>query len=184
MMFFLEQEIKIKKNFFEHLKAMSQCLQIKNQVNEEQMEPVLDHLIESLKPAFGDMAIYTDDWVQTDLKYSDGVARRIRMEVNYENQNQPAKYLYVYKIGDQGIPELENIDEQQSQNPTDDYISSLEAGANVTLKEKGGRAYFTGGEEVIVIEKNSKLESFTLTKNNKTFSCNSITSVESNCQCF
>lgn len=174
----------IQKLFAQHLKDMSQCLQIKNQVDRDQVEPTLDQLLESMKPAFGDVSVLTDDWTQTDLTYSDGITRRIRTEINYENPSNPTKYLYVYRMNDQGLPELEPISEEQSQNPSDDYIMSLEAGSNATLREKGGRAYFTGGEELIIIEKNSRLDSFTLTKNNKTFSCNSMTSAESNCQCF
>jgi hypothetical protein len=174
----------VQKLFAQHLKAMSQCLQIKNQADQEQLEPSLDQLFQSLKPAFGDVSVLTDDWTQTDLKYSDGMTRRIRTEISYENPSNPTKYLYVYRINEQGLPELEPISEEQSQNPSDEYILSLEAGSDATLKEKGGRAYFTGGEELIIIEKNAKLDSFTLTKNNKTFSCNSMTSLESNCQCF
>ncbi len=179
-----QDQIFIETAFAGHLKSMNQCLQIKNQADQEQTVPSFEQLQNSLKPAIGEMSVFTDDWQQTDLKYSDGISRRIRTEINYEDEVNPKKYLYVYKMNDQGLPELEPLDEDKTINPTDDFISSLEAGADITIKEKGGRAYFQGGEELIVIEKNNMLESFTMSKNNKTFSCSSLSNKESNCQCF
>lgn len=177
-------EIENHKLFAVHLKTISQCLQIKNNVDYDQVDPTFDNLIVSLKPAMGDVTVFTDDWAQTDLQYTDGTLKRIRVEVGYDDPGNPSKYLQVYKLNDQNIPEMENLDPQQATNPTDEYVESMKAGANILLHEKGGRAYFPAGEEMIVIERNGKLESFTMTKNNKTISCNTMTSAASNCQCF
>jgi hypothetical protein len=177
-------EVENHKLFAGHLKTISQCLQIKNNVDYDQVDPTFDNLIVSLKPAMGDVTVFTDDWAQTDLQYSDGTLKRLRVEVGYDDPGNPSKYLQVYKLNEQNIPEMENLDPQQATNPTDEYVESMKTGANILLHEKGGRAYFPGGEEMIVIERNGKLESFTMTKNNKTISCNTMTSAASNCQCF
>lgn len=177
-------EVENHKQFATHLKTISQCLQIKNNVDYDQVDPTFDNLIVSLKPAMGDVTVFTDDWAQTDLQYSDGTLKRLRVEVGYDDPGNPTKYLQVYKLNEQNIPEMENLDPQQSTNPSDEYVESMKTGANILLHEKGGRAYFPAGEEMIVIERNGKLESFTMTKNNKTISCNTMTSAASNCQCF
>ncbi|MBC7754407.1 MAG: hypothetical protein H7Z71_09235 [Moraxellaceae bacterium] len=177
-------EVENHKQFAAHLKTLSQCLQIKNNVDYDQVDPTFDNLIVSLKPAMGDVTVFTDDWAQTDLQYSDGTLKRLRVEVGYDDPGNPSKYLQVYKLNEQNIPEIENLDPQQTTNPSDEYVESMKTGANILLHEKGGRAYFPGGEEMIVIERNGKLESFTMTKNNKTISCNTMTSAASNCQCF
>ncbi len=177
-------EVENHKQFAAHLKTISQCLQIKNNADYDQVDPTFDNLIVSLKPAMGDVTVFTDDWAQTDLQYADGTLKRIRVEVGYDDPGNPTKYLQVYKLNEQNIPEMENLDPQQATNPTDEYVESMKTGANTLLHEKGGRAYFPGGEEMIVIERNGKLESFTMTKNNKTISCNTLTSAASNCQCF
>lgn len=177
-------EVENHKQFAAHLKTISQCLQIKNNTDYDQVDPTFDNLIVSLKPAMGDVTVFTDDWAQTDLQYADGTLKRIRVEVGYDDPGNPTKYLQVYRLNEQNIPEMENLDQQQATNPTDEYVESMKTGANTLLHEKGGRAYFPGGEEMIVIERNGKLESFTMTKNNKTISCNTLTSAASNCQCF
>lgn len=166
------------------LKAIGQCLQIKNVVDGDQIDPTFDNLIVSLKPVLGDITVYTDDWTQADVQFSDGTQKRIRTEINYDNPGNPVKYLQVYKLSDMGIPEMEDLDPQHTTSPSDEYIESLKVGSNTSLHEKGGRAYFQGGEEVVIIERNGLIESVTMTKNNKTVSCNAMTSKESGCQCF
>jgi hypothetical protein len=173
-----------QKIFATHLKTISQCLQIKNNTEYDQVDPTFDNLVVSLKPAMGDITVFTDDWAQTDLQYNDGTLKRLRVEVGYDDPGNPSKFLQVYKLNEQNIPEMEELDPQHSFNPTDEYVESMKNGAHILLHEKGGRAYFPAGEEMIVIERNGKLESFTMTKNNKTISCNAMTSAASNCQCF
>lgn len=172
------------KLFVNALKELSQCLQIKNTIDYDQVEPTLDNLLTSVKPALGEMTVFTDDWAQTDVQYADGTIKRIRTEINYDNPGNPTKYLQVYKLNDQKIPEMEDIDPQQSVNPPDDYVESLKTGSNILLTEKGGRVYFPGGEEMAVIEQNGKLDSFTMTRNNKTINCSSMMSAASSCQCY
>lgn len=175
---------EVSTQFVQTLKTIGQCLQIKNVVDFDQIDPTFDNLIVSLKPAIGDVTVYTDDWSQTDVKFNDGAMKRIRTEINYDNPGNPVKFLQLYKLNEMGVPELEDLDPQQATNPLDEYIESLRAGANTMLHEKGGRAYFQGGEEIVIIERNAKIESITMTKNNKTVSCNSMSSKESSCQCF
>ncbi len=166
------------------LNEISQCLQVKNTTDQAAQDPTLSNLLASLQPALGEATVYTDDWAQTDVRYGDGVTKRIRTEINYDNPGNPVRYLQIYKLNEEGIPELEEMDPQYSINPTDEYIASLMVGSDVMLSEKGGRAYFQGGEEMSIIEQNGKLDSFTLTKGNKTLNCISLATGASTCQCY
>jgi hypothetical protein len=177
-------EREISTQFANTLKTIGRCLMIKNVVEYDQIDPTFDNLIVSLKPALGDITVYTDDWTQSDVQFSDGTQKRIRTEINYDNPGDPIKYLQVYKLTEMGVPEMEDLDPQHTMNPSDEYIGSLRIGSNTLLHEKGGRAYFQGGEEVVIIERNGLIESVTMTKNSKTVSCYSISTKESNCQCF
>jgi hypothetical protein len=172
-------DAEVSTHFVATLKTMGQCLQIKNVVDYDQIDPIV-----SLKPAMGDVTVYTDDWTQADVQYADGSQKRIRTEVNYDNPGNPTKYLQIYKLSEMGVPEMEDLDPQQTTNPSDEYIESMKVGSSTLQHEKGGRAYFQGGEELVIIERNGKIESITMTKNNKTISCNSMSSKESSCQCF
>lgn len=175
---------EVNKLFSHVLKEVSQCLQIKNLTDSPAVEPTLANLLTSVQPALGEATVFTDDWTQTDVRYTDGVTKRIRTEMNYDNPGNPIRYLQLYRLNENNIPEMEEIEPQHSLNPSDEYIASLVAGGNVVQTEKGGRAYFQGGEEMSVIEQDSKLDSFSVTKGNKTINCISLASTASTCQCF
>jgi hypothetical protein len=170
-------------NFALHLSTIGKCLGINNAIERDQIEPTYDNLILSLAPALGAVVVQMDDWTQMDLQSPDGTRRRLRTEVNYENPNAPVKYVQLYNINDQGFPEMQQIDPEKSRNPTEDYINYLRGGANLILDERGSRAYFQEGEEMVLVERAGVIESFSLTRNGKTVSCTGLDAANSNCQC-
>jgi len=180
-----EENQQVYKIFSEHLKAIGTCLEIKNSIDSDRVDPTFDNLVVSLRPALGEIVVQMDDWTQRDLKNNDGERKRLRTEVNYQDggTSSPTKHVQLYKLNEQGLPELQSIDPEQSVNPSDAYIDSLKAGFETSLEEKGGRAYYQEGEELVMIERNGKLESVSITRNGKTASCTGLDSVKSNCQC-
>lgn len=175
----------VNKQFAEHLKTIGTCLEIKNSVDSDKVDPTFDNLVVSLRPVLGEVVVQMDDWSQRDLKNSLGERKRIRTEVNYQDAgiSSPIKRVQLYKLNQQGMPEMQPVDPEQSVNPTDAYIESLVGDFQTSLEEKGGRAYYQEGEEIIMIERNGKLESISLTKGGKTVSCSGLDSVSSSCQC-
>lgn len=174
---------QISKNFAEHLKAVGTCLKINTAIDNPMIEPTYDNLLVSLRPAVGELVVQMDDWTQMDLQNPDGTRKRLRTEVNYDNPNQPVKYVQLYNINDQGFPELQNVDPEKARNPSDDYINYLRGGAELTLNERGSRVYFQEGEEIVLVERSGVIESFSMTKNGKTVSCTGLDAMNSNCQC-
>ena len=83
-------DIENQKQFAAHLKTIGQCLQIKNNTEYDQVDPIFDNLIASLKLAMGDVTVFTDDWAQTDLQYNDGTLKRLRIEVGYDDPGNPS----------------------------------------------------------------------------------------------
>lgn len=173
----------VSKNFAQHLKTVGACLGIKNAIDYDLIEPTYDNLIVSLSPVLGAVVVQMDDWLQLDLQNPDGTRKRIRTEVNYDNPNEPVKYVQLYNINDQGFPELQSVDPEKSRNPSEDYINYLRGGANLVLDERGSRAYFQEGEEIVMVERSGIIESFSLTRNGKTVSCTALNVANSNCQC-
>lgn len=174
---------EISRNFSEHLKTIGTCLKIKTGIEGPMIEPTYDNLLISLRPAIGELVVQMDDWTQLDLQNSDGTRRRIRTEVNYENPNEPIKYVQLFNINDQGFPELQPVDAEKARNPSDDFINYLRGGANPILDERGSRVYFQEGEEIVLVERSGIIESFSLTKNGITVSCTGLDVAASNCQC-
>lgn len=186
----IKEELKEKtketspKNFSHRLKEISQCLQLNNIVDDDLNDPTFDNLMASLKPALGDMVVLTDDWTQIDVQFSDGVVKKIRTEINYDDPSDPTKYLQVYRMNAEGFPEMETIDEKQALNPTREYLASLVAGSDTIFEEKGGRAYFQNGEELAIVERNGFLDAISMNVKSKTVSCTNLMTKEASCQCY
>jgi hypothetical protein len=180
-----EEQLQINKKFSIQLIAIGQCLGIKNAIDSDSIDPTFDNLAVSLSPVFGEIVVQMDDWTRHELKNSSGEQWRIRTEVNYENRttNAPTKYVQLYKLNTQGMPELQPIDPELSVNPTDSYVDSLKSGFDTILDEKGGRAYYQEGEEIVMIERDGKLDSVSITRDGKTINCSGLDSLKSSCQC-
>lgn len=178
-----EQIEEIEQSFSIHLKQLGICLGIQPAVDAERVQPSYENLIQSLKPALGEIVVKMDDWTQTDLKYGDGSMKRIRTEVEYLDSGSPVKRAQLYKINDQGMPELQPLTTDLATDPTDEFISSLKGDGQETLEEKGGRVYYQEGEELVLVERSGKVQSFSISKGEKTFSCTETDAATSNCQC-
>lgn len=174
---------EISKKFAGYLKDMGTCLNIKTAIDNPTIEPTYDNLLISLRPAIGELVVQMDDWTQMDLQNPDGTKKRIRTEVNYDNPNEPVKYVQLYNINDQGFPEMQTLDAEKARNPSEDYINYLRAGANLVVDERGSRVYFQEGEEMVLIERTGIIQTLSLTRSGKTFSCTGLDSASSSCQC-
>ncbi|MFZ3228812.1 MAG: hypothetical protein WA160_01310 [Pseudobdellovibrio sp.] len=178
-----EQTLEIQKSFSDHLKQMGTCLGTQSAVIADKSEPTFESLSSSLKTTLGEVVVKMDDWTQQDFKVEDGTVRRIRTEIEYSDSGNPVKRAQFYKINAQGMPEMQALNPEQATDPSDDFLSSLRGDGQVTLEEKGARVYYQEGEELVLVERSGKIQSFSLTKGDKTFSCTETDATTSNCQC-
>lgn len=176
-------DLDAQKHFSNALKAIANCFDINASTVPDAAEPTVTSVLEVLKPALGEMVVYYDDWDETVVSYPDGTRKRFRTEVSYEDVSKPTRYLMVYKLNPNGPPEMEDLDQQKTTNPNQDYIDSLKAGSNFGSEEKGGRAFFQDGEEMVVVEKNGQVDSISLTKRNKMLTCSDLTAPNGGCLC-
>lgn len=178
-----EQMEEVQKAFSAHLKQLGQCLGVNPSVEFDKVDPTFDNLIIALRPALGEIVVKMDDWTQMDVRASNGDMSRIRTEIEYQENGNPVKHAQYYKINDQGMPEMQNLAPEQAIDPPDDFIENLKAGSPAVNDDKGGRVYYPEGEELVLVEHNTRVQSFSLTKGEKTFSCTETDSMNSNCQC-
>ncbi|MBC7741863.1 MAG: hypothetical protein H7061_06685 [Bdellovibrionaceae bacterium] len=178
-----EQIAEVEKSFSSHLKLLGQCLGVIPSVESDKVDPTFDNLIIALRPAFGDVVVKMDDWTQLDMRAPSGVVTRIRTETEYVDNGNPIKRLQYYKMNEQGMPELQVLPAEHMVDPSDSYLETLKGDAPTVNDEKGGRVYYSEGEELVLVERNNKVQSFSLSKGEKTFSCTETDTVSSNCQC-
>ncbi|MBC7421589.1 MAG: hypothetical protein H7328_12750 [Bdellovibrio sp.] len=178
-----EQLEEVQKSFSLHIKQLGQCLGVNPSVEVEKTDPTFDNLVVSLQPTLGDVVVKMDDWAQLDVRAPNGDMRRIRTEIEYQDNNNPVKHTQLYKLNEQGMPELQQLTPTQATDASDESLEMLRGDSSTTNEEKGGRVYYAEGEELVLVERNGKVQSFSLTKGEKTFSCTETDTTTSNCQC-
>lgn len=178
-----EQVDDINATFTEQIKLISKCFNFQFNTVNPVIEPTAENIINLLGPFVGEGVIKMEDWSQRDLKHADGSMIRIRTEMDYEDEANPVRRVQLFKLNNQGMPLLQNIDPQQSINPTETFIESLQGDAQPTSFESGNRIYYQDGEELVFVEQSGRLNSFSFAKGDKTFTCSMINSNRGNCQC-
>ncbi|HWU42086.1 MAG TPA: hypothetical protein VN132_01570, partial [Bdellovibrio sp.] len=95
--------------------------------------------------------------------------------------NRVLKYSTINANGSQTeIP----ISKEQSQNPTDTLIASLEGDGQITSKSMARKIYFQNGDDMSVVERNGHIYSFELAHDQKLFKCSGVDAASSiNCSC-
>lgn len=178
-----QQAEEVQKNFSTQLRQLGQCLAVQVNADQEKIDPQYENLANNLNSAFGNMLVKMDDWTQWEGQSPDGSVKRIRTEIEYLENNIPTKRVQLYKLNQQGMPELQNLAEDDAVNPPDEYLNSLRGDARTIVDEKATRGYYAEGEELVVVERNGKIQSFSMSKGEKTFSCTETDSLASHCQC-
>lgn len=174
----------IQENFKNQLGKVLECVSPdKKSTLVGGLEPNFQNLVEFFNESYGQYVVSLEDWVQSDLNMPDGTLRRVRVDTTYIDQASPERRLSVFGLDQNGSPQMENLDSEKSYNPTDDFINSFFKEATPVLIEKSQRVYFPNGEELILIEKNGRIESVTFTVGDKTSTCSGLDQETSNCQC-
>jgi hypothetical protein len=173
---------KIAEAFGAGLKQMSACLNVTADVA-DRVEPTYANLLAFLKPAFGDPIMNSEDWVVWSLR-AKGEERRIRVETDYSDSQANVKNLRYFKLDAQGTPSLIPLPTEQTRNPSEALIASLQKDGEVYQEEKGLRGYFENGQELTATERDGKIDDLEITNGPKTFHCGGILTASSNCKCF
>ena len=174
---------KVLRQFSIHLKAMTKCLNLSGSQNiNDETEPNIENLLTQLKTSLGDIVAQTDDWSQTEF-IEQNVKKRVRIDYDYPDGVTPYRRLSMYMINSYNMPEIINLSEDAMNNPNEAYIASLSEGQNIINKEKGSRAYFADGEELIFSQRNGQLQNISINKGDNSFNCFNLGEEGSNCTC-
>lgn len=175
---------QVLQQFSVHLKAMSKCLALSApQSIGEKTEPNTENLFANLKTNLGEIVMQMDDWSQTEFIDQGGVRKRVRVDYDYPDSATPVRRLSMYLINSYNMPEIMSLSADEMNNPNEAYIASLTEGRDLTTVEKGARAYFADGEELIFSTKNGLLHSVSINKGDHSFNCFNLGEEGSSCSC-
>jgi hypothetical protein len=174
----------VLKRYAQHLMNMEKCLRLQSQsFTDATAMPSADNLISGLRPNLGDTVVQLEDWAQYDLLEKSGVKKRIRIDVDYPDGATPNRRLSMYTVNSYGALEIDNLTNDQSDNPNLAYIDSLKDGMQTLTEEKSVRVYFAQGEELLYTIKNGQIDSFSVSKMDRAYNCTNLMSENSTCNC-
>ena len=175
----------VAENFKNHLNKVLECVESGKKTGlVSGVAPSFENLLQVFNENYGQYVVSLEDWTQSDVKLADGTLRRIRVDTTYIDQSSPERRISVFGLDPQGYPQPIDLDAEKAQNPDDEFIKSFLVGSEPVLNEKSERVYFENGEELILIERNGRVESMTFTGNGKTATCSGLDGEDSNCQCY
>lgn len=164
------------------LNRLSECTDIKNSIPTSAVEPTVSSILDSVQSELGEPVIRSEDWNSTEIKMPNGARRLIRMETVYE-ENDIVKRLVYYEITNEALMPIE-LSSDQSVNPSETFIASLEKEGDIVSREKSERVFFQNGEEIMYTEKNGKMQSSEIIRAGKSLKCGDYGQHSFKCQCF
>lgn len=174
---------KASEFFSQSLKQLSACIQVNANPTADKVDPTPDNLISAMRGDLGDPILRAQDFVVWNL-HVNGEERRIRIETDYTDNDQASRHLMYFKVDSQGTPSLIPLAQEQTKDPSDTFIASLQKDGEVYQEDKGERAYFENGQEVILNETNGKIDDMEISNGNKTFHCKAMLSATADCKCY
>ena len=136
-----------------------------------------------LRGSVGEPVVQLEDWSQFDLVDKTGVKKRVRVDYDYPDGATPNRRLSTYTLNTYGSYEIDNLTNDQSDNPNESYIESLKEGQRLQVEEKSSRVYFSQGEELIVASRNGRLNSLSITRGQYSYNCFNLSEENSACTC-
>ncbi len=164
------------------LKQLSECTEIKNSVSSGSVEPTLTSILDSVQSELGEPVIRSEDWTSMEIKVADNSKKLIRMETVYEDDDIVKKLKY-YQVTPTRMVPIE-LSREQSVNPSESFLASLEKEGEIVGREKSERVFFQNGEEISYVEKDGRLQSSEIIRAGKSLKCGDFGLSSFRCQCF
>lgn len=173
----------VPKMFGQELQALGSCLQIHNSAGGE-VEPTIANLNASIRSELGDMIAQADDWTNTHVILPNGEKRRIRIEIDSNGEESVVRRLKYFGVDKEDLPIPISLTPEQSVNPSDAFVASLERDGQVTMREKGVHGVYSQGSQIYFAERNGVLTDIELSRNGRTFKCMDLSKEASRCRCY
>lgn len=185
---FLPTKIEDPKRFevFQsHLKEMSQCLKLKMNPLDPQSELSFETFNAVISPDLGDILTQETAWTVTDIRTKSGEIRRIHVQRGVDGDDGSAtRTLKYYSVDKDGSQKEIPLPQEQTVNPSDTLIASLESDGDLMGNSVARLIYYKGGDDLLFVERSGKIYSFELSRNGRTYRCTGADSAETmKCDC-
>lgn len=174
-------DLEKQMNFKQFLGQVSSCLKVSITTPTE-LNSSYSVLMSAVKFDLGDPLMRSEDWSNTTLKSPNGEVKKIRLETDF-GDDKVSRRLSYYSVDQKGMTSLIEMPPEQTDDPSETLIASLESGNEILMKEISNRTYFQNGEEFMTIERNGQLSEIEINKDSKSLKCDGMDSKEQRCKC-
>lgn len=175
---------KASEFFAQAMRQLTTCVGVSTGNPEDRMEPTFENITAAVKSDIGDPILRSEDWVVWNMRTSSGEERRIRIETDYSDSDQTSRHLLYFKVDGQGSPTLIPLPAESTKDPSEAFVASLQKDGEVYEEEKGERAYFDGGQEMVVTQKSGHIDDLEFANGSKTFRCAGMLTATPSCKCY
>lgn len=170
------------EQFMTSIQTLGSCLKIPLSQRAPPNAIQLDYLLQSIQDTLGVSIAENTDSESIDIQLANGEFRRIVIESVYGEDTIDRKMNY-FSVKANGESTPLPLSEDQSLNPTDSLIASLESDGVVQSRNIIRRKYYSNGEELRYIEHSGQLAEFQIWRNGQSYSCDKMLTSQFHCQC-
>lgn len=178
----MENPIRFE-SYQQQLKALSACLNIKTNPFDVNAEIGLEALHEAISGDLGAIVSQNKDWTVTDIRTPANEIRRIFFKNTPDLDPQVLSSVKYYAFAADGSRKELPLSKEQSENPSEALLASLEADGQVIAKSNAWRVFYQNGFDLIATEKNGRIYSFELNRDDKAFRCQENAQGSLQCRC-
>ncbi len=172
-----------RDNFIQALTGAQTCFQFQNSLQATEGDPNLENWKSALHSELGEVALEAEDWTSTQIVLPNGEKRRIRIESEVGEDNRITRKLKYAGVDKDDLPVPINLPTEQTVDPNETFIASLEKEGQVTLVEKAERLYYSDGSEVMSVVRNNLVSEIEINKASRSFHCWNLDKSNHQCDC-
>lgn len=164
----MDEDPKLHAMWEGNLKEMAKCLNMPVKPLSKG-DVTFETINQAINTDLGEVVAQYDEWTATDIKTADGEIRRVF--IKYDNNNEPPTKTVTYYTYKNGKQEQLPLTREQSENPSETAIASLEGDGRVFGQTASRRMAYINGDDIVVTEKNGRVYSYSLHHDGAHFSC-------------
>lgn len=176
-------EALLSKNFSNSLLEAGRCLNLSAISAHEFLEANSENLANILKPDMGEVVMKNEEKVESYFQTAGGEKRKLRLEMDYTGEATVVRRL-TYSTQSENSNWIEQeLTPEQSEDPSESFISSLMNEGDLYYEEKLAKLYFQNGEDISYFSSDGRILSYEFYHESKKFTCKQLQSDSPKCVC-
>ncbi len=150
---------------------MAKCMNLEMGRIDKNAEINFETFNQAISQDLGNVVAQEEDWSTTDIRTPTGEIRRILIQTPPPGEGDGERKLKYMSLSPDGKTKDIPVSQDQSDNPSDTLLASLESDGQIVATSKANRIFYENGDDLYLSIRNGKVYSFTLNHEGKVFRC-------------